>query len=65
MGRLKANAELWERLWKAKRMIRQFAKKKAGRMSPPSYLLGANLRVLSTSYVLPEIYKNITDAVSY
>jgi hypothetical protein len=39
--------------------ISPLAKKKAGKMSPASYLLGANLRVLSTSYVLPEIEKNI------
>ena len=34
-------------------------------MQPSSYLLGANLRVLSTSYVLPETKKNIDNAVSY
>ena len=34
-------------------------------MQPSSYLLIANLRVLSTSYVLPEIKKNIKNSVSY
>ena len=43
----------------------RFAKKKAGKMVAAPYLLSANLRVLSTSYVLPEIKENIINAVSY
>jgi len=42
-----------------------FAKKKAGRMSSAAYLPIANLRFLSTSYVLPEIKKNMKNVVSY
>ena len=45
--------------------ISLFAKKKAGKMVVTSYLLSANLRILSTSYVLPEIKKNIKNVVSY
>jgi hypothetical protein len=45
--------------------ISPLAKKKAGKMSPSSYLPDANLRVLSTSYVLPEIKENIRNVISY
>jgi hypothetical protein len=43
----------------------RFTKKKAGKMVATPYLFSANLRVLSTSYVLPEIKKNIKNSVSY